>query len=177
MREKNYELFVTENAPNGTNDLVIVCDGEVKAVLDEALFGATTRIGLASGVYAETAGGYAGQIHGATYIGYDGEIWTECNLNPYEADAEELEGCPEREDWSMIDYMDNMAENGEITKLYWIDEHRIEEYVASSPVHDGLERVKEFLLENVDIETLEDLFEYGDKLNFDAPDNIIKYPA
>lgn len=147
---KNITLFCTENAPNGTNDLLIVNERhEVIDCLENALFGATSKLGANNGVYAETAGGYAGQIHSAFYLNYEGDkIMSVSNLQPYELDEEELQDCPERDEWSMIDFMDNCYDGD---KLYIVEYYALERLSASSPIcENGFERVFNFLSKHID---------------------------
>lgn len=150
---KNFELFITEEKPNGTSDLLLVNEfDEVEAVIEDAVFGAISsciRNGFGTSVYAETCGGYANQIHGAAYLQYSGQnILRTSNLEPYECECElceehgyEKSPC-EMKDWSMIEYMDECYDGG---KLYWIDLDAVFHYMTLSPVHSKLDRYKELL--------------------------------
>lgn len=153
-------LFCTTESPNGTNQLILVDNNtnEIIDSLDNALFGATCeKLGANRGVYAETAGGYAGQIHGAAYIGYDNDVWHVSNLETYECECElcEEHGYEESpceiKDWNMIEFMDNTYD-GE--KLYWVEPYALENLAANSPVQDGTERIFEFLSQYIVAEDL-----------------------
>ena len=158
---KDVELFCDYMGPNGTSTLYIVNKqtNEVIDSLEEALFGATSKFGANSGVYAETCGGYAGQIHGAAYLSYDedGVMYTS-NLLPYECECEECEEkgyedskC-EWKDWDMIEYMDNVYD-GE--KLYWVEWYALDRLSACTPVEpNGMGRILKFLGQYVDCNEL-----------------------
>jgi len=68
-KTKTAKLYVTEWAPNGTNDLLIVVDGEIKHCIDEATFG----IDVCKAKPCERATSVMGDI-------YPGHDWVESNL-------------------------------------------------------------------------------------------------
>lgn len=165
LRIESVTLFCDYMSSNGTSSLYLVntTTNEVIDSLDEAIFGAQSELGANHGVYAETCGGYAGQIHGAAYLDYDGEsIMHTSNLEPYECECEECEtkgyeesSCHQK-DFSMIEYMDE-SYDGE--KLYWVEFYALQRLAADSPVQEGFKRIYDFLAQYINSEDLIDSLE------------------
>lgn len=124
--QKELELFIDE-----TGALYVVHGSEVIECLDSAVDENVFQKGYGHGLYYETCGGYACQIHGAAYLSYEADsVMLASNLEPYDCECEECEtmGYEKSEccqkDWSMIDYMDECYDG---LKLYWIDmDHALE---------------------------------------------------
>lgn len=153
MKLKEYTLFITEPFKN-KSDLLIVVDYEIIAFLPNCIMRPfRDGFGANKGVYAETSGGYAGQIHGAAYLS-DGSVMYASNLEPYECDCDECsekgyeDSTCKQKDWSQIEYMDSFCD-----KLYWIDDHMLGHYTGKKHT-----QVLKFLAKHIDAEILQENF-------------------
>ena len=108
---KDVTLFTDESLPNGTSTLYLVDQsGDVIDSLEEALFGAHTAYGANHGVYYETCGGYAGQIHTAAFLNYEcNRVMYVSNLEQFDCNCDECQekgyeaSICECKDWTAID--------------------------------------------------------------------------